>query len=741
MSSNSSDRPRKRSRNSGGRKRGTFALLVFGLCLLPFAGGYFPVLFGPHPQQALAAERVSGAAQGEPVPKIVISGNRAVSARELLEAAREDLDSLARSSNMKVNAEDAAYQMKGFYRQKGYAFAGIAFTIDRTQQGAILTFAVDEGPQVVVDTITFTGNEHFNRDRLFALFRGTGILDELPFSGKEIYVESRLTEIMAAIRFFYNRQGYVDMTISKPQLTFSPDRTRVDILFEINEGMPYRVTGLEFHGDLPDELSAGLDSLDQKFSGKPYYPRLELELRSALAELYADHGYAEVDMDIEEMRSGEQGEIVLAADILSGPRITVNSLIFRGNEQTREDFLRRNILLEPGDVFSLTRKRESFRNLYRTGLFSRLKLELAGDTDAGERPLLVDMEEYPSRELYFEAGWGSYEMLRLRGGFKEKNLQGRGRIFRTEVGGSFKGEEVTLRLTDPFFLQRRITADLPITYRVREEPSFTRKESGASFVISRDFREGLTLSLGYLYRYTSLTDIQDDTEVEESENSYNMGSISCQLSRDTRNDIFFPSSGSKIFLSEEYADGFLGSQVKFSRTTAGFRHFLPLRQTTVLGLRYDTGFILPVGDQVTLPLAERFYNGGENTVRSFHQDRLGPHDLSGDPLGGMAYNVISLEVRQNLTRNVSLSLFTDCGNVAPNRSRVEEDKPPYRSRSELVDDTLRDFFSDFRLGLGMGVQYLLPVGPARLDIAVNPDSQSGRDEREYVIHFSIGMAF
>jgi outer membrane protein insertion porin family len=110
-------------------------------------------------------------------------------------------------------------------------------------------------------------------------------------------------------------------------------------------------------------------------------------------------------------------------------------------------------------------------------------------------------------------------------------------------------------------------------------------------------------------------------------------------------------------------------------------------------------------------------------------------------VGGYGYNVVNLELRQRIVGNFVGTLFIDIGNVSPNLSRSEQGLPPYQSRSELMEETINDFFKGFRPGIGMGVQYLLPIGPLRLDFAFNPDYDKERRESEYVIHFSIGAAF
>jgi outer membrane translocation and assembly module TamA len=107
----------------------------------------------------------------------------------------------------------------------------------------------------------------------------------------------------------------------------------------------------------------------------------------------------------------------------------------------------------------------------------------------------------------------------------------------------------------------------------------------------------------------------------------------------------------------------------------------------------------------------------------------------------LAYNVINIELRQRLIGNLTGSLFLDLGNVSPNRTRAEEGKPPYDSQSDIMSDTFSQYFKDFRTGVGFGLQYQLPVGPARVDFAFNPDRDSDRDEDFFVFHFSVGMAF
>ena len=270
-------------------------------------------------------------------------------------------------------------------------------------------------------------------------------------------------------------------------------------------------------------------------------------------------------------------------------------------------------------------------------------------------------------------------MLRLKVGFQEKNVFGTGRIFGLEATGSLKAQSLVARLSDPWFLNTKTKADLTGFYSRREEPSFTRKDKGGTFSLTRTLTDRIKATGGYGFRMTDVSDVDSDTEDGNAPTDYNYASLKAQATYDSRSDLFFPLRGQRSFISAEYADSFLGSDITLTRLSGGVRYFFPLTQSTVLAMRYRTGLIVPGKDDLNLPIAERFFNGGENTVRSFKQSELGPQDTDGNPVGGLADNVINIELRQRLIGNLTGSLFLDLGNVSPNRTRDEEGKAPYES--------------------------------------------------------------
>ena len=169
------------------------------------------------------------------------------------------------------------------------------------------------------------------------------------------------------------------------------------------------------------------------------------------------------------------------------------------------------------------------------------------------------------------------------------------------------------------------------------------------------------------------------------------------------------------------ASGILASEIEFLRATARVSYYFPVTKRTNLAVGARGGIIAPMGKtrSSTLPIDERFFNGGASSVRSFVERELGPKDRLGVPIGGEAFTVFNLEYTFPILGDLKGALFADAGNV----------------RSKAADFG----FGDMRYAVGGGLRYNLPFGPVRLDYGLNPSPRS--DEDRGALHFSIGVAF
>jgi outer membrane protein assembly complex protein YaeT len=660
-------------------------------------------------------------------PAVRIEGNHAIATRRLRQAAAADLAGLTDPERRAAAAEDAAFEMEAAGRRAGYAFIEVDHAITGAGADAAVVFTIREGPRVHLGEVSFVGNTFFTAEQLRPYIAA---------AGAPLYVAAEMSSGRSELLRLYRAQGFVDVTIGEPQVTPRSDRTVVDVRFEIVEGTRSVIERVVFAGEVPPDAGPVLTKLAADLQGQPYYARLGLALGSSGTAAFTERGYPDAAVVVREEPGSQPGDVVLRVAVTSGPRVRISRIEVVGNERTGAGFILSRIPVRPGDWYDEKTLQKSFRDLYRTGVFSRVGHTLVGD--GTERALLVEVVEVPAREVAVEAGWGAYEMLRGRISYRDRNIFGSMRVAGAEAGASLKSLFAKGDLSDPRLLGSDFSLSLPLSWRFREEPSYTTEEVELALRLYRLFPGRISTGIKYGYRFSGLSHLSTDVAAVARDVRYTAASVKVNLDVDRRDDFFYPSRGWQTGLAVEVADGRLGGTVDFLRCTGAAKFFQSLGAGVVLGLRLDTGFVVPTRGNQDIPVSELFFTGGENSVRSFKEQQLGPRGATGDPLGGLASTVAGVEVRRRLVGNLAGNLFADFGNVSPNRSRSGVD-PVAMSAGTLADSMWKDYFKDFRTGLGFGLQYLTPVGPARLDLAWNPAPRSG--EATFAWHFSLGMAF
>ncbi len=657
------------------------------------------------------------AAEEQVDAQIRFEGNTSFDAQRLERVIAADLEELERRSSLKAAVDDAAYSVELFYRAEGFPGCRVDYRLDELAERRLrATLLVEEGPRVAITGVEFTGLRAFSEDELRAFFAPG---PETPRSGEKAwFVERGVLAGLEAVEVYYRAFGFLDVQV---RLT-APDPRRTEwteeVLLEvtIDEGPRYVLRAIEIQGGVP-AVDAALDRAP--FLEQPLTPRTASTLRGRLRELYGRQGYPDARVDTHSQELQPNGDARIALSVAPGERVTIERIEVRGNERTKTARVLDNLELEPGERYDLSKERQSFRNLYSLGVFSKVGLELEGTGEG--RVLRVDLEEAPSQEFFVEPGWGSYERLRVGLGWRERNLMGTARALGLETTVSELAQQATAKLTDPRFLDSGTMANLALFADRRVEPSFTSTKYGSGLTFARRIERHLEFAAEYAFRRSNLdsSDIQGPP-AQGSEDDVNISSIRLAPSWDTRDSAFSPRTGTLVKLSLEYADEALGSQLDFLRPRWSLIRFQELGEGTVLGLSWRAGLIAPFGSTSVIPIQELYFNGGENTVRSFEEDQLGPVDVNGNPVGGEAFNVLSAELRQRLQGRWEGALFFDTGNVA----------------SDYRDYLLME---DFRSAIGAGLRYNLPVGPLRLDAAWNPDPTP--EEADWVLHFAVGLSF
>lgn len=639
-------------------------------------------------------------------------GLQAFSRNDLEKAAVDELSDLEKYGFRRAEVDDAAFVMETYYQSHGYPFARVRYRYEVDHDKLLATFLIQEGPYTYVESIDFGGNKVFSTEEIHSFFLSGNTREP----GEDaIYVESIVADADKGLLSAYQARGYLGAQISKPEVQFSDENQRVQIKFAISEGPQYRIHRIELVGNRNLQTKE-LEPFTQEFLQTPYFPRRSFELKSALQYTYANKGYPESQVTITEAENDPPQNVVLIARIEEGPEVTIQNIRVQNEGKTGESYIISRLEMKPGDRYQYDKERKSFANLFRTGLFRRVRFQLEGS--GNDRTWVVQLEENPSKEISLMPGYGSYEQLRVEIGLKEKNFLGTGRGLRTELEASLKSESALIGFTDPWFFGTDFTLDLPIYTRRREEPSFTRRESGLGLLLKRQWSKPFSTTFGYNLSRSEVSEVTALTGARIPVQDVRLANVFVEPRHDTRNDLFNPNAGHLFSIRMEYGDRFLASQLGFWRSQLALSQYFSLDEDLSLALSFRTGFILPVGDTKQIPIQERFFNGGENTVRSFEESRLGPTSRNGRPVGGETRNIINVELRQRLAGSLFGAVFLDYGNVG---------------------FEFEDYFDDFRAGVGAGLRYLLPVGAVRLDGGYNPARR--QDESSFEIHLSVGMAF
>ena len=634
-------------------------------------------------------------------------GNEAFTGAELRARIVDNLLDFRRSNYGKAAIDDAAYVIERYYRDAGFHEARVEYEVDREAQRVVLNIA--EGPRLLMGRVALRGVDSVDVIDLRRLIGSAGI-------NERWYSDSRVARAASATAGWYRALGFLDVQVEVGELKVVDGVANVALI--VTEGPAYRLGAVFFGGELVFD-QAQLDKLAAVDIGQPYTPRRAARLLGRVETFHTDRGYADVEIDLGELQRSGSGAVNLVLEIRPGPRVEIVTIRVEGAGKTRDAFVRQRLAFREGDFYSAKAERESFRWLYATGLFSRIELELEGSGE--RRDLVVRVEEAQGLELFVEPGWGSYDRARIRAGVRERNLFGTGRIGRLEALYSERTANAQIGLTDPWFLGSDISADASIGYTRREEPSFEYEDNEFDFGLLRHWGDGDSGTLSYRFRNSNL--IGDDLVTQTLGNisdDINVSAVRMARLRDTRNNLVVPSSGQRTEFTLEVADEAIGSEVDFVRGTVSYSRYWFLGGRSVLATSIRTGVIDPTGSTGDIPLQERFFNGGENSVRSYRESELGPTDPAGNPVGGEAFSTYSLELRQDLPGRLEGALFFDAGNV------------------ELKAEEYLEF-NDFGYAVGIGLRYVLPVGPLRLDLGINPDPADGEDD--FVLHFSIGRPF
>ncbi len=628
--------------------------------------------------------------------------------------------------------------------EKGLTAAEVEVETNKKGQNDYeLVFNIKEGPREKVGAIEFEGDTKLPQSVLRGAMKENkkhGLLSWI--GGKDVYKQNKLNENIESIREKLRNYGYMEATMGEPRVEeitrrsiFLRKKKMKKIIIPVDVGYLYRVGKVSIEGN---EIIAEKFLRDMvKFKeGDIYTSSAREESLTDIQELYADIGYLYAQIYPVENMDPKRKRVSVTFNIMEGDVVFVNKLEFKGNTYTKDKVLRREMLLTEGSRFRLTEFKNSILRLQQLGL-----VELQGEPDVKSQPdnptlmdVTLNVTEIQRNNIQFSAGYSGYDGTFIALNYSTVNFLGAGEQLSLMVQHGKRVKNYMLGFTEPYFLDLPINLGFNVFDRYTYYPGlFEQKSKGASFLFGARVKGYLRTNINYSYEFVriSVPDLPEDVDPSlyynpyqaYDDQGYKISSVTPSLYRSTINSPITPTSGSLYLVSCKFAGGFLGGEITMVKPRFEWTLYMPVMLNHVLGFHMNYEFIRAFSGS-PIPIWERFYLGGERSIRGYNIYTIGPRNQFGQILGGEKSLVFNAEyiIPFGDRGPVYGILFYDMGNALRQGQKFN----------------LKEMF----VSTGLEMRIFVPALriPFRLIFAYNsPTIRS--DDSNFAVRFAIGTTF
>lgn len=640
-------------------------------------------------------------------------------------------------------------KMNELYEEKGHYLADVQYAVDLNEKRneATVTFTAVENDRVQVKQINIIGNKAVSSSTLKG-FMQTKEGDLLSFiTGGGSYREAVFERDVATLGYYYGTLGYVRARFGKPEVTVSPDKKYIFITFSVEEGDEYRVGKIDFSGGTLFTRA----ELEEDFlleGGEVFNTDTLRRETLRLTEKYSDLGYAFANVVPQPVIHDDTKLVDLVFEIDKGQRVFVGHINITGNTRTKDHVIRRELVLDEGELFNGTKKRLSRENVLRLGFFDEVEFHQTASKFADN---IVDIEikikERSTGQLVIGAGYGSGPVgFTFQAQLSQNNFLGNGQVASLSAqvltGQSFY--EFNLGFQDPFVNNSlwSLGGDL---YQLRRQmfslatvPTFNETKTGFDIKLGHPIRLFTNLFLTYKLEksFVDPASIIDRSIISASSVNGWTSSLMTSVVYDHRDDRFDPRNGLFWSVSGEYAG--LGGDRYFTRTRGEVKFFHPLFWDLVFRTRFTGGSISQLGN-LPVPINELFIQGGLMSQRGYPFLSIGPRrPLSSAASGNLSDAAVAAGVENQ-------SFVLGGQNEVLYQAEVEFPiLKEARIRGVLFFDVGNAFNGSFFSqvpalygNVGWGIRWFTPIGPLRFEFGY-PILPTGGAPQFY---FTIGPPF
>jgi outer membrane protein insertion porin family len=650
------------------------------------------------------------------VRDVLFSGNKKQDATTLLEKIDLKLGTVYNP----VEVNKAGDKLKDFYETEGYYEVGITPEVEKLADGDVtVTFKIAEGRRINIEQIIIDGTQGLTpkqvraametQEREFYILRGT-------------VQRQRLDEDIDRIIQLYNDHGYVQARVEKSEINVDRENARATVRVVVVEGPQFKVGGVDVTGNSILPLEEIRKRIQLK-SGDVFSRTKLRDSVTGVTDLYSAIGRASADVSPNTMQDTPNRLVNVVFEVVEGPETYVERINISGNTRSEEKILRREIPMAEGDLFTtqkLTRAKQRLTNL---NYFDKVEAKTVPGSSKDKIVVNIDVTEKPTGLFSIGGGYSSQDGVLGTLDLSQRNFLGKGWEVFLRLRGGERLQTGTIGFTEPWLFDRPLAAGFDIFNTRRILPDYTVNSLGGDVRLGHPLGEYSRWNALYRVSQDRISDVNalGSPELLSEEGTHLTSLVGLSLSRDTRDSVFDPTRGGTASIGLDFAG--VGFGERFVRGVFTTTYYQPTPWLDhVLSFRLMAGYASG-WDKVPVPLFERFYLGGSNSLRQFKSLQVSPKDSTGTRVGGNAELLGTIEYQIPLFFGIKAAIFYDVGNVWG----------PDISAGSKIDPT------DLRHGAGLGFRWNSPFGPIKVDYGIKLDQKKGESLGNF--NFSAGSSF
>jgi outer membrane protein insertion porin family len=619
--------------------------------------------------------------------------------------------------------------------EKGLLAAKIETELKKEGKNEVdLVVKIDEGPKLRVGDVVFEGATKLPPSTLEWAMK-----DNRPHTfinwiiGKDVYKQNKLPDDIDLIKKKFQENGYMEATVGQPRIEeytkrsiFFKKQKMARIIIPVNPGYLYRVGEITIEGNKAF-AAKGLRTMVKLQPGEVYSTKDREKTIEDISELYRNWGYLYIQVSPVENLDPKRKIVNVAFNISEGEIVYLNRLEFRGNNYTKDKVIRREMLVREGERFSLAMFKDSVLRIKQLGL-----VDLEKDPDFKTDPndptkmdVTVNVKELQRNNIQFSAGYSGYDGTFLAFSYSTVNFLGAGENLDLTIQQGKRIRNYSFGFSEPYLFDQPVTAGFNIYDRYYDYSAlglYTQKAKGVDLTLGARlfgyWRANLTYTIQKINvsypEGTALAPIYGSGTFYES-------SVTPMLYRSTIDSPLTPRRGTMYSAFVKFAGSFLGGDIDIIKPQIEFSHYQPFISNHVIGIHAEYEFIKSYnGSQV--PYWEKFFLGGERSIRGYEVYSIGPKNeqgliLGGDkalvinaeyivPIGGPLYGILFYDIGNSLASSRSISfkdMYTSTGLEA--RIFVPALRVPFRLIFAYNNRTLYTGQSNFAFRFAIGTTF------------------------------------